>query len=83
MLETEDIKKLTEYQVEVFKDVFATKEDLKKTDAKIGQIQSTLDAVLKDKKDRDAEIVTLNHRMKNAEDFLDKTAPKLNIEYRH
>jgi hypothetical protein len=49
MLNTEDIKKLTEYQIEVFKDVFLTKEDGKKLETKVDKVQTSLDAVLKDK----------------------------------
>lgn len=83
MLDTKDIEKLTKYQIEVFKDVFATKEDLKKTDAKIDKIQTSLDAVLKDKQARDGEVLVLNHRMKKAENLLDKVAPKLGLKYEH
>lgn len=83
MLDTEDIKKLTKYQIEVFKDVFATKEDLKKTDSKIDKIQTSLDAVLNDKQTRDQEVKVLNYRMKQAEGVLDKVAPKLGLKYEH
>jgi len=83
MLEAEDIKKLTEYQLEVFKDVFLTKEDGKELKADIDRVQNSLDAVLKNKQTRDQEVLVVNHRMKNAEDFLDKAAPKLDLEFKH
>lgn len=83
MLDTEDIKKLTEYQLEVFKDVFLTKEDGVELKSQINKVQNSLDAVLKDKQTRDQEVTVLNHRMKAAEDFLDKSAPKLDLEFKH
>ena len=83
MIDTEDIKKLTKYLTEAFKDVFATKEDLNKIDAKIDKVQTSLDAVLVDKQTRDKEVIVLNYRMKNAEDFLDKAAPKLGLKFEH
>jgi hypothetical protein len=83
MLGTEDIKKLTEYQIEVFKDVFMTKEHGTKLGIKIDRIQTTLDAVLTDKQIRDQEVKVLNYRMKQAEDVLDQVAPKLGLKYEH
>jgi len=83
MLNIEDIKKLTKYQVEVFKDVFVTKDDFRKTDVKIDEIQISLDVVLNDKKTRDQEVAVLNYRMKKTEDFLDKAAPKLGLKFGH
>ena len=82
MLDSKDIKKLTEYQLEVFKDFFATKDDFKQLSPKIDWVQNSLDAVLKDKDTRDKEGFVLNHRMKNTEDFLDKAAPKLGLEFK-
>jgi hypothetical protein len=83
MLSTEDIKNLTEYQLEVFKDVFLTKEDGQKMDVKIDRVQNSLDAVLKEKQTRDAEVIVLNHRIKKTEDWIDKAAPKLDIKFEH
>ena len=83
MIDTEDIKKLTKYLTEAFKDVFMTQEQGTKLEAKIDKIQNSLDAVLKDKKTRGGEVAVLNYRMKNAEDFIDKTAPKLGLKYEH
>lgn len=47
MLDTEDIKKLTEYQLEVFKDVFLTKEDGRIIKDKINQLQGSIGALTK------------------------------------
>ena len=83
MLDSEDIKKLTEYQLEVFKDVFVNKEDLKKVDVKIDDIQNSLDLLLKDKKIKDEESIVANHRVKALEDWTDKASRKLNIKFEH
>ncbi len=83
MIDIEDIKKITEYQIEVFKDVFLTKEDGKKFEARFDRIQNSLDAVLKDKQGKDQEMIILNYRVKKAEDLLDQVAPKLGLKYEH
>jgi hypothetical protein len=83
MLDIEDIKKLTKYLTEAFKDVFMTQEYGKKLETKIDKVQTSLDAVLKDKQNRDQEVKVLNYRMKQAEDVLDKVAPKLGLKYEH
>lgn len=83
MLGTEDITRLTKYQIAVFKDVFFTKEDGQKLEAKVDIVQNSIDAILKDKQTRDQEVTVLNHRMKETEDFLDKAAPKLGLEFKY
>ncbi len=60
MLNLNDIKKITEYQVEVFKDVFMTKEDGRQLEVKIDKIQNSLNAVVKDKQAKDGEMAVLN-----------------------
>ena len=83
MLEAEDIKKLTEYQLEVFKDVFLTKEDGKELKADINRVQNSLDAVLNDKKTRAKEVLVLTHLVKNEDNFLGKAAPNISLEFKH
>jgi hypothetical protein len=118
MLHINDIKKLIEYQLKAFKELFVTKGDWQKLEikvdkidmdvttlktdvfflkedvsaikvtgksleAKIDKVQTSLDAVLKDKKTEDGEVAVLNYRMKKAEDFLDKAAPKLGLKFEH
>ncbi|MFA6908425.1 MAG: hypothetical protein WC289_00895 [Patescibacteria group bacterium] len=82
MLDIQDIKKLTDYQLNVYKEVFWTREEGKALDIKVDKIQSTLDAVLKDKGMRDTEITILNHRMMRTENFLHKASPKLGITFK-
>lgn len=82
MLSTDDIQKLTEYQKEVFKDVFFTKEDGQKLETKINNVQSTLDAVLKEKTTSEQDRTISNRRIKDLEGFADKAAPKLGLEFK-
>lgn len=83
MLSTEEIKKLTEYQVEVFKDVFATKDDIKEIDGKLNTLQTSVDSLSKDKAANEQERTVGNHRIKELEDWVDKAAPKIGLEFQH
>lgn len=75
----EEIKKLTEYQ----KEVFVTKEDNKTLEDKIDKIQTTLDGFAKTSTDNKQEITVLNHRMKATENWIDKASSKLGLEFKH
>lgn len=83
MFTDEDIKNLTNYQLDVFKDVFMTKENGEKLEGKIDKIQTTLDGFAKTSKDNKQEIIVLNHRMKATENWTDKASPKLGIGFKH
>jgi len=83
MLSTEEIKKLTDYQVEVFKDVFATKDDLKEVKSTLHSLQISLDSIAKDTKDIKAKQGIGNRRIKDLEDFADEAAPKLGMKFEH
>lgn len=63
MLTTEDITKLTEYQTEVFKDVFATKDDFKTLDVKIDKLQTSVDSFAASNKKFDSELLVQTHRV--------------------
>ncbi|MDR3643098.1 MAG: hypothetical protein P4L74_05755 [Candidatus Doudnabacteria bacterium] len=67
MLSTEEIKKLTDYQLVVFKEVFATKNDLKVLEHKVDKVQTSLDAVLKEKVTSTLERTVANRRIKELE----------------
>ena len=89
MLTKNDIKQITEAQIEAQKEVFFTKEEMddkfySKTeiDVKFNHLQTSIDVVLKDKQTRDRETIVLNHRMERAEKFLDKAAPKLGLQFK-
>ncbi len=81
MLSNEDIKKITEAQIEAQKEVFYTKEDL---DKKFSRLQTSVDSFAKDKKYKDEEIPVLDRRIKKVvENWIDKAAPKLGIKFNH
>ena len=82
MLDTEDIKKLTDYQIEVFKDVFATKGDIKLLEGRFDQMQTTLGSLVKDKNTKDQEMASANHRLDNAENWIEQAAPKVGVKFR-
>lgn len=82
MLSTEDIHKLSSYLLEVFKDAFASKDDIKDINEKIDTMQNSLDAVLKDKVSKDQEIIILNHRVKNVEEWIDQASPKIGVQFK-
>jgi len=90
MLTSEDIKKITEAQLEAQKDYFFTKDEMderfySKTemDTKFSGLQSSVDAVLKDKETKDQEKLISDNRIKQVEDFIDKAAPKIGLEFKH
>lgn len=85
MFTDEDIKKLTNYQLEVFKDVFVTKEDfgvVGEIKTSLNTLQTSVDNMAKDIKDLKGEKTIMNYRMKNAEDWIDKASPKLGLEFK-
>ncbi len=79
----EDIKKLTDYQIVAFKDVFATKEDVKDLKGSLNTLQTSVDAIAKDKQTREQESTVLNRRMKNAENWIDQASPKVGVDFKH
>lgn len=83
MLTSQDIEKLTNYLVEVLKSIFATKEDFKELKDDFSKFQRTVDNIAKEKLTREQESAVLAYRMKNAEDWIDKAAPKVELEFRH
>ena len=80
MLTAKDIKKLTEYQLEVFKDVFATKEELNE---KFFRLQTSIDGLSKQVLDVNKEMPVVSHRVKNLESWVGKASPKLGIKFQH
>ena len=62
MLTPEDIKNLTEYQKEVFKEVFATKEASDKLDMKVSNLQTSVDAIALAQKNEADKKQVFEHR---------------------
>ena len=79
MLTKKDIENLTEYQ----KHVFVTKDDMEEVTTKPTTIQTSIDNLTKDVKDLKQEKTIINHRMKNAENWIDIASPKLGLEFKH
>ncbi len=75
-----DLSELVEYLDGKFGEVNGKVNALAET---VNVLQKSVDSISKDKKDKTEEIVVLNNRMKNAEDWIDKAAPKLEIKYEH
>ncbi len=83
MLSTDDIKKLTDYQKEAFKDIFASKGDFERLEGKVSILQTSVDAIAKDNQIKNQETPVLNRRIKEVENWVDKAAPKLGIKFTH
>lgn len=83
MITTSDIKRITAYQLEVFKDVFMTKEDGKRLEERIDKVQTTVDGLVKDVKDLKDDKTVTNYRMKNVENWIDQASPKINLKFKH
>lgn len=83
MITNADIKKLTNYQLEVFKDVFSTKEDHDNLVEKVDKVQAALVDIAKDVKVLKDEKLISEKRLKSTEDWIDKASPKLGLELGH
>lgn len=88
MLSTDDIKKITNAQIEAQKQIFFTKDQLEEKfytkpemDTKFSGLQSSIDSFTKDKQTKDQELPVLNRRVKEVENWVDKAAPKLGIKF--
>lgn len=82
MITTEEIKKISDYLVLVFKDIFATKEDFKKLDTKISKIQTSLDEIAGITEHNKKEIPALGGRIDNVESWVKQATPKIDLEYK-
>jgi len=80
MLTADDIKKITDAQIEAQREIFYTKEDM---DTKFSNLQASVDSIAKDKKTKDQEMPVLSGRIKKIENWMDKAAPKIGVEFQH
>ncbi len=87
MLTPEDIKKLTEFQLGVFKDVFLTSEEFQEHAAilneKFSNLQTSVDAIAKDNLTKGQEQASIAYRVKTVEEWIEKATPKLDLEFKH
>jgi len=82
MFTNQDIKRLSNYLLEVFKDAFATKEDIQQIEAKIDTLQTSFDKIAIDNTVHNSEIKVLNYRVKNTENWIEQSAPKIGVEFK-
>jgi len=80
MLTNDDIKRITDAQIEAQKEIFYTKEEF---DKKFSTLQTSVDAIAKDNKTKSQEMPVLNTRIKKVETWVEKAAPKLGIGFEH
>ena len=90
MLTKDDIQQITNAQIEAQKEIFFTKEEMdekfySKTemDEKFNNLQTSVDAVYKEKKTNDQERTVSARRIKDLENWADKVAPEVNIKFQH
>lgn len=80
MLTIEDIQKLTEYQLTIYKEVFAAKTDLTELEnrltAKLDKLTGVVDSFAKEITDNRVERVVTEERLKRVEEAV-KTVAKL------
>lgn len=83
MLTPKDLKNI----INALKEVFYTKGELDEKFAQVAQdlsvLKTAMDIVLTTNHIEDMEKMTLGYRMKNAEDWIDKAAGKINIKFEH
>ena len=80
MLTNNDIKRITEAQIEAQKEIFYTKEDL---DKKFSKLQNSVDSFAKENLTTSQEMPTVNRRIKDMENWIDKAAPKVGVSFKH
>jgi len=83
MLTAQDIKKLSDYLLVVFKDVFVTKEDIGELKASFDMLQSSMDNIAKESLAKDQEATITAYRMKRAEGWIDQAAPKVGVPFEY
>jgi peptidoglycan hydrolase CwlO-like protein len=76
----QDFSELVGYLDKKFEEVNGKVDGLTTT---VNILQKSVDGISKDKQTKTEEILVLNHRMKKAEDVLDKVVPKLGLKYEH
>lgn len=75
------IKELTDYQLEVYKDIFVTKEELKPLVVKVDLIYNAMDSMIKDNRAFRQEMASLNHRVTQTEHWIGKAGPKIGVPF--
>ncbi|MEK7161301.1 MAG: hypothetical protein AAB729_01270 [Patescibacteria group bacterium] len=81
MLTPEDIKNLTDYQLEVFKGVFTTKEDFKELKDSFSTLTSAVDAFAKRADTYYQEMTVLVHKVERMEQWIKVVSEKIGVSY--
>lgn len=83
MLTHEEIKNLTDYQLEVFKDAFVTKDEFKeeseKLNKKVDLLTNAVDSFAKEALKNSQEITVMTNRMAKMEANLKRVADKVGV----
>ena len=82
MLTPEDIKNLTDYQLEVFKDTFTTKEDFKDLKSSFSALQTSVDAFAKRADTYYQEMAVLSHKVERMEQWIKAVSEKIGVSYK-
>ncbi len=82
MFTIEQLKQLSAFLIDEFKEVFATKEDLKVLDIKISNLQTSMDGIVKITAKHEDEIPIMGSRLENLEGWVKEAAPKIGLKYR-
>ncbi len=82
MFTIEQLKQLSDFLIDEFKEVFATKEDLKVLDIKISNLQTSMDGIVKITAKHEDEIPIMGSRLENLEGWVKEAAPKIGLKYR-
>lgn len=83
MFTIEELNQLTDYLVVAFKDIFATKEDISDLKDSFNSLQMSVDGIARNHLKMDQESIIQTYRMQQAENWIDKAAPKIGIEFGH
>ncbi len=76
MFTIEQLKQLSNFLIEEFKEVFATKEDLREIEQKIDTMQNNIDGFMKITMKNEQEILVMGHRTDNLEQRVGKLESK-------
>jgi hypothetical protein len=81
MLTSDDIKNLTTYQLDVFKDTFATKDDVKDLKEEITGLRTSVDNMAKEVRAYYQEMAVLMHKVERMESWIKQVSVKVGVGY--
>lgn len=81
MITNEDLTKIATTVVEAHKEVFPTKDDFDSLRGDFSKLQSSVDAFVKITKKNEDEILVINNRVGNHEDWIRQAGPRIGLEF--